>query len=165
MSSPAQLADGMVGVFHYTLRGDDGAVIDRSDGGPMAYLHGSHNIVAGLEEAMSGRGAGDTFTVVVPPEKGYGQHDPNGVQKVHRSNFPRNVEIDVGMEFEAAGADGHRFRVRVVEAVGAYVTIDANHPLAGQNLNFDIQVVEVRAATAEELAHGHVHGPGGHHHH
>lgn len=164
MSASQQLADGKVGVFHYTLRDDAGNVIDQSNQGPMAYMHGAHHIVSGLEEAMEGRVVGDKFSVRVPPEKGYGQHHADGVQKVHRSNFPKDVDIQVGMEFEAMAQDGHRIHVRVVETIGAYVTIDANHPLAGQNLNFDIEVVEVRDATAEELAHGHAHGPGGHHH-
>jgi FKBP-type peptidyl-prolyl cis-trans isomerase SlyD len=164
MSAPQQVTDGQVVLFHYHLRSDDGATIDRSDGEPMAYLHGSHGIVAGLEEAMEGRVAGDTFSVKIPPEKGYGPRHDEGVQKVHRSNFPKDAAITIGTEFEAMGQDGHRFRVRVVEMVGAYVTIDANHPLAGQNLNFDIQVLEVRDATDEERSHGHVHGPGGHHH-
>lgn len=158
------VAHGKVVSFTYELRGDDGNVIDASGDAAMPYLHGFHNIVPGLEEALEGQGVGATLDVKVPPEKGYGEVNPDAIQKVHRSQFPKDVDIQVGMSFEAATADGHRMRVHVIEQVGAYVTISANHPLAGQNLNFRVAIIDIRDATAEELAHGHVHGPGGHHH-
>lgn len=160
----ATLSENKVGVFHYVLTDDDGNVVDRSTDSPMAYMHGQGNIVPGLEEAMEGKSAGDSFNVKVPPEKGYGELNPDAEQKVHRSNFPSGMDIQVGMAFHAQSGEGHPIMVWVTEMIGAYVTITSNHPLAGKNLNFAIQIVDVRDASAEELAHGHVHGPGGHHH-
>lgn len=159
-----QIAENSAVAFHYTLTSDAGEVIDSSEGRePLAYLHGSGSIVPGLENAMTGRSAGERFTVKVSPEEGYGEHHEGMVQQVPRSAFQGVDQLEVGMQFQARGPQGV-MSVTIAAIDGDEVTVDGNHPLAGQNLNFAIEVVSVRAATEEELAHGHIHGPGGHHH-
>jgi FKBP-type peptidyl-prolyl cis-trans isomerase SlyD len=157
-------ADTVVSI-HYTLKLDNGEVVDTSSGGePLAYLHGHGNIVPGLESELTGRNVGDEFAVKVSPEEGYGPRDPRGVQVVPRGNFPDEIEIQPGMQFQAQTEDGHQIPLTVAGVEGDKVTVDMNHPLAGQNLHFQIEVTAVRKATDEELEHGHVHGPGGHNH-
>jgi FKBP-type peptidyl-prolyl cis-trans isomerase SlyD len=149
----------------YTLTGDDGQVIDSSKGRePLHYLHGAGNIIPGLESALEGKAQGDQVNVSVPPEQGYGPRDERMVQAVPRASFGGVAEIKPGMQFQAQTNAGPRI-ITVVDVQGDQVMIDANHPLAGQTLNFDVNVRDVRDATQEELSHGHVHGPGGHHHH
>ena len=151
--------------IHYTLKDDAGAVIDSSASGePLAYLHGHGNIVPGLERALSGRDAGDKLSVRVPPAEGYGEYDNQLVQSVPRRALRGIKDVQPGMHLHAQTEAGTR-TVTVTRVQGDMVTLDANHPLAGKNLNFDIQVEDVRQATEEELSHGHVHGPGGHHEH
>lgn len=158
-----QIGQDKVVMLHYVLRNDAGEVLDKSDADePLAYLHGNGNIIPGLEEALAGKSAGDKLTVAVPAEKGYGPHDPELVQSVPRRAF-EGSEVKPGMRFHAQMEDGPR-AVVVTRVQGDMVTIDGNHPLAGQNLNFQVEVAEVREASAEELEHGHVHGPGGHGH-
>jgi FKBP-type peptidyl-prolyl cis-trans isomerase SlyD len=159
-----QIAERTVASFHYTLTSPQGEVIDSSRGRePLPYLHGVGQIVPGLEKAMAGRVAGDTFQVVVPADEGYGESNPEMMQSVPRAAFPADVEIEPGMQFEAQGPMGPV--TVVVKSVDAEtVTIDANHPLAGMPLHFDIEIVDVREASVEEVLHGHVHGAGGHHH-
>lgn len=158
-----QIAREKVVTFEYTLTGDDGEVLDSSEGGePLSYIHGTGSIVPGLESALEGRVAGDALQVRVRAADAYGEHDEQMIQRVPRGMFPPG-EIEVGMQFHAQTHDGARIvTVMLVEA--GQVTIDANHPLAGKDLSFDVKIVEVRDATADELHHGHVHGPGGHHH-
>jgi FKBP-type peptidyl-prolyl cis-trans isomerase SlyD len=159
-----RIADRTVATFHYTLTNDAGEVLDTSDGRqPLPYLHGAGNIVPGLEKEMTDKAAGDTFNVKVSAEEGYGPHQPMMVQQVPRQAFAGVDQLEVGMQFEAQTGQGP-LAVVITEISGDTVTIDGNHPLAGQNLNFAIEVVEVREATVEECLHGHVHGPGGHHH-
>jgi FKBP-type peptidyl-prolyl cis-trans isomerase SlyD len=159
-----QIENGKVVTFHYTLTTDAGEQIDSSSGGePMAYLHGAGNIVPGLERQMSGRTSGDRFDAKVGPEEGYGvrQGDP---EPVPRQAFPEDVDIQPGMMFRAETSDGRVVPLWVAKVEEGTVWVDQNHPLAGENLNFAIEVVGVRDATDEEHSHGHVHGPGGHHH-
>jgi FKBP-type peptidyl-prolyl cis-trans isomerase SlyD len=159
-----QIAENTAVCFHYTLTNDAGEVIDSSAGRePLAYLHGAGSIVPGLENAMQGRAPGDRFEVKVAPEEGYGQRHEGMVQRVPRSAFQGVERIEVGMQFQARGPQG-QMSVTVAEVSAEEITVDGNHPLAGQTLNFAIEVVSVREASAEELAHGHVHGPGGHQH-
>ena len=148
-----------VAAIHYTLRDSNGTVLDSSQGrDPLYYLHGANNLIPGMEEGLEGRAKGDHLQLDVAPEKGYGKRDPALVEEVPRKAFG-GQNIEVGMQFEAN--DG---QVITVTKVGPEtVTVDANHPLADQNLHFDVEVLDVRDATADELAHGHVHGPGGHH--
>jgi FKBP-type peptidyl-prolyl cis-trans isomerase SlyD len=158
-----QVARDAVVLIHYTLKNDGGEVLDSSEGSePLAYLHGGGNIISGLEEALEGKVAGDHVSVSIPPEKGYGVHDQALIQRVPRRAF-QGGSIQPGMRFTAQTEHGPR-QVVVTQVAGDMVTVDGNHPLAGQSLHFDVDVTEVRLATEEELAHGHVHGPGGHHH-
>lgn len=159
-----QIAERTVSLFHYTLTNPAGEVIDASpQGQPLAYLHGAGNIVPGLENAMTGRDVGDRFDVVVSPAQGYGERNPELVQVVPRAAFQGVDVIEPGMQFQAQGPHGTML-VTVAAVDADNVTVDGNHPLAGQPLHFAIEVAQVRAATAEELEHGHVHGAGGHHH-
>ena len=159
-----QIAENAVALFHYTLTNDAGEVLDSSRGRePLAYLHGAGNIVPGLEEAMEGKKVGDSFKVDVAPEDGYGLHHEGLVQDVPRAAFQGVDEIEPGMSFQAQTPQGVH-SVTVTKVTPEMVTVDGNHPLAGQTLHFDVEVTEVRAATEEELQHGHVHGVGGHHH-
>jgi len=145
----------------YTLKDDDGTVLDTSEGrGPLAYLHGASNIIPGLERELEGMEAGEEFEVTVPAEDAYGERNPELVQTIERSQFPEGSDPQVGQQFQAQTPAGSR-TVTVVEVEGDSVTIDANHPLAGKPLNFKGQVVDVRDATDDELQHGHPHGPEG----
>ena len=148
----------------YKLTGDDGKLIDSSEGGePLAYLHGTGTIIAGLEEALEGRGSGDSLKVSIAPEKGYGVRDETKRLTVKRSQLKGADEIKPGLQLQAQMPNGPQL-FTVTSMDDESVTLDGNHPLAGTTLNFDVTVKEIRDATAEELAHGHVHGPGGHHH-
>lgn len=159
-----QIADECVVHFHYKLTDDAGELIDASaEHQPLAYLHGAGNIVPGLEKAMQGRESGDSFEVKVAPEEGYGHRNDALVQTVPKEMFQGIDSIETGMRFTAE-SDRGPVAVTVTEVDGDQVTVDGNHALAGQNLNFAIEVTEVCEATAEELEHGHVHGPGGHEH-
>jgi FKBP-type peptidyl-prolyl cis-trans isomerase SlyD len=150
-------------LFDYTLTDDDKEIIDSSkDGGPLAYLHGEGQIVKGLEKVMEGKKAGDSFSVTVSPEEAYGMPDPAKIAVVSADQIEGGEDLEEGMQLEASNDEGEQIVV-VSKIEGDKVTLDGNHPLAGMTLHFDITVREVRAATAEEIAHGHVHGPGGHH--
>ncbi len=150
--------------IHYTLKADSGEVIDSSAGGePLAYLHGHGNLVPGLERELTGKNAGDKLQVKISPADGYGEHDPQLVQRVPRRALKGVGNVRVGMRLHAQTDHGPK-PVTVTQISGDMVTLDGNHPLAGKNLNFDVEIAAVRAATEEELSHGHVHGVGGHHH-
>jgi FKBP-type peptidyl-prolyl cis-trans isomerase SlyD len=159
-----EIAADRVVLIHYTLKDDNGAVIDTSAGAePLAYIQGHGNLVAGLEKALEGKQDGDAVAVAVAPADGYGIRDAALVQRVPKRSMQGSGEIKKGMQFQARTDDG--MRVFTVTAVtGDMVTLDGNHPLADKTLNFDVEIVSVREATAEELEHGHVHGAGGHHH-
>ncbi|HEY6484603.1 MAG TPA: peptidylprolyl isomerase [Steroidobacteraceae bacterium] len=149
--------------LHYTLKDDDGALIDHStEGEPLAYLHGYGNLVAGLERALEGKHSGDKLSVNIAPREGYGEYSKALVQKIPRRTLKGISKVTVGMRLQAQTEQGPK-AVTVTNVTGDLVTIDANHPLAGRNLHFDVEIKDVRDATAEELAHGHAHGPGGHH--
>ena len=159
-----QIAKDLVACIEYTLTDDAGTVIDSSVGGePLAYLHGAGNIIPGLEDALEGKKVGDSFKVSIAPADGYGEKNEGLMQVVPKEMFQGVDTIEVGMQFHAQTDHGMQ-AITVVAVDGSNITVDGNHPLAGQNLNFDVKVVEVRAASAEELDHGHVHGAGGHHH-
>jgi len=159
-----QVARDAVVLIHYTLTNDSGEVLDTSAGSePLAYLHGAGNLISGLEEALEGKAAGDALLVALTAEKAYGVRDASLVQQVPRRAFQGVKELKAGMRFTAQTEQGPR-SVMVTRVAGDMVTVDGNHPLAGQALNFDVKIESVRAATAEELSHGHVHGPDGHHH-
>jgi len=150
--------------LHYTLRDEQGTVLDSSNGrAPLSYLHGKGNIVPGLEQALAGRSAGDKLDVTVRPEQGYGRRDDRLVQIVPRNRFTEGSDLAPGMQVRATGSQSSRL-VTILRVERDFVTVDGNHPLAGRTLVFSVQVAEVRKATHEEVSHGHVHGPGGQHH-
>ena len=166
MSENLLIADGHVVVLNYTLRSDEGEVIDASTTeDPMAYLHGADNIVPGLEQALSGKAAGFTGKVTVAPEDGYGEREDLPPQAVPRAAFPPNVQLAPGMQFMAEGPDNHPAPIWISRVEGDQVFVDPQHPLAGKTLHFDVEVLAVRKATENELSHGHPHGPDGHGHH
>jgi FKBP-type peptidyl-prolyl cis-trans isomerase SlyD len=159
-----EIAADRVVLIHYTLKNDAGNVIDSSAGGePLAYIQGHGNLVAGLEKALDGKQDGSNVSVSVTPEEGYGKHDPNLIQRVPKRTLQGSGDVKKGMQFQARTDDGMRL-FTVTAVIGDMVTLDGNHPLSDKTLHFDVQVVGVREATAEELEHGHVHGAGGHHH-
>ena len=156
------IADKSVVGISYLLKNDQGEELDgSSDGEPLLYLHGYRNIVQGLEEALAGKNIGDSLNVVVPPEKAYGEKKAEMMGKVPLSAFEGMGEVKPGMRFDAEGPDGHRQMIVIEEVGEEEVTINGNHPLAGETLHFDVTVESIREATAEELDHGHVHKPGG----
>lgn len=155
------ISDKCVASFHYTLTDNDGKVLDSSEGQePLAYLHGAQNIVPGLEKELAGKTVGDKVSVRVPPAEGYGEKDDQLIQELPRSMFGGIDNIEAGMAFQAQTEHGMQV-VEVINVEGDTVTIDGNHPLAGIDLNFEVEITEVRDATTEELEHGHVHAPGG----
>ena len=152
------IGDNAVVSIHYTLTDDEGAVLDSSEGAePLNYLHGAGNIIPGLEKALVGKTTGATLKVSVAPEEGYGDVQPDLLQQVPLAAFQGVETVEPGMAFDAQDAQG-KVRRGVVKSVNdETVVIDANHPLAGVQLNFDVEVVAIRDATEEEIAHGHVH--------
>lgn len=159
-----QIAESAVVSIHYKLTNDAGEVLDTSEGSDaLVYLHGHGNLIPGLEKALVGKQAGDKLDVRVAPGEAYGEHNPQLIQQVPRRAFQGVQDVKVGMRFQTQGPNGPTSIV-VTRVAGDMVTVDGNHALAGQHLNFAVEIVEVRAASEEELAHGHVHGPGGHHH-
>ena len=159
-----KIAENKVALIDYTLRDNDGEMIDSSEGaGPLAYLHGAGNIVEGLEEALIGKKAGDKVKASIEPAKAYGERYEDMKQEVPKKLFGGVENIEVGMQFQSETDEGPVL-VTVMGISEEMVTVDGNHPLAGVHLNFDVTVREVREPTAEELEHGHVHGEGGHQH-
>lgn len=155
-----QVANNCVVVIDYVLRDDDGDILDASQDGDFAYLHGAENIISGLENALSGKQAGDKVSVRIEPKDAYGAIDPDRIQVVPRDMFEADADIQAGMQFHAQSPEGHMMVITVTEVDGDEITIDGNHAMAGMNLNFEVDVVEVREASAEELSHGHVHSAG-----
>jgi FKBP-type peptidyl-prolyl cis-trans isomerase SlyD len=147
--------------FHYTLRDSQGRLLDASTGSePVSYLEGAGQIIEGLEEQLGALGVGSKQRLGVPAVKAYGLHDASQVQRVNRALLPVEGELRVGDRFQA-GEDRYAPVVTVVAIDGDEVTLDANHPLAGVDLTFDVEVIAVRPATPEEIAHGHAHGRDG----
>ncbi len=159
-----QAEKNKVVTIDYTLKDNEGNLIDESNTGEFAYLHGANNIIPGLEKELEGKQAGDSIQVSIKPEDAYGEVDMAKIQQAPRSMFPQDVEIKPGMQFHAQTPDGQDVMVTVTAVEDDHVVIDGNHPLAGVTLNFDVTVRDVRDASAEEIEHQHVHGPGGHHH-
>ena len=146
--------------FHYTLTNDAGELVDTSrEGEPLPYLHGAHNIVQGLEDALEGKEVGDKLKVEVPPHLGYGEYMEEMVQQVPADMFAGMDTLEIGMQFHAEGTSGQQHIVTVTAIDGDKVSVDGNHDLAGQNLHFDVEIMEVREPTEDEKSHGHVHGP------
>jgi len=153
-----QISQNTVASIDYTLKDPDGQVLDTSDGRePLTYLHGAGNLIPGLETALEGSAEGDSVSVTVQPDEGYGERDESLIQQVPRAAFEGVEQVEPGMRFQATDEQGQGRIVTVTSVEGEDVTVDANHPLAGVPLNFDVSVVEVREASAEEIEHGHVH--------
>ncbi|HEY8331197.1 MAG TPA: peptidylprolyl isomerase [Pseudomonas sp.] len=160
-----QIAANKAVSIDYTLTNEGGEVIDSSAGGaPLVYLHGAGNIIVGLEKALEGKQPGDELDVTIEPQEAYGDYSVELVAVLNRAMFEGVDELEVGMQFHASAPDGGMQIVTIRDIEGEDVTVDGNHPLAGQSLNFKVKVIDVRDASAEEIAHGHVHGEGGHHH-
>jgi FKBP-type peptidyl-prolyl cis-trans isomerase SlyD len=159
-----QIAKNKVVSIDYTLTNAKGEVLDKSSKGqPLQYIQGQGHLIPGLERVLEGKGAGDAVKAAIPAKDAYGDRDEELMQIIPKDSFADIPDLKVGMELEAEGDDG----VRVITVVGIEedrVVVDGNHPLAGMDLNFDVTIVGVRDATEDELGHGHVHGPGGHHH-
>ncbi|WP_029407656.1 peptidylprolyl isomerase [Thiomicrorhabdus sp. Milos-T2] len=148
----------------YTLTDAQGNLLDASGDEPLAYLHGNHNLIPGLEAELSNKQAGDKFVVTIPAEEAYGEKQNHLIQDgVPKEMFQGVDNIEVGMRFEAQSEQGFH-SVVITEINDETVTVDGNHEMAGMDLTFDIEVIDVRDATEEEISHGHAHGTGGHHH-
>lgn len=155
-----EISKNSVASIHYTLRDNEGNILDTSEGrDPLYYIHGIGNLIPGMEDGLEGKIKGDKFEIKVSPDKGYGELNPQLIQKVPMKAFG-GQEVKTGMKFKTDRGTV----VTVTEVQPEDVTVDGNHPLAGVELNFQVEVMEVRQATEEEIQHGHVHGPGGHHH-
>ncbi len=151
------IADQKVVSIHYKLTNEDGEILQESAAGePLSYLHGSGNIIPGLESALSGKATGDKLNVSVEPDQAYGARNDALVQELPRNVFQGIEDIQEGMQFQARSEQGTQV-ITVTKVDGDRITVDGNHPLAGQTLNFEVEVDSIRDATAEEIAHGHVH--------
>lgn len=160
-----QISENKVVSIDYTLKNHEGQVLDSSsERGPLAYLQGHQNIISGLETALQGKSAGESVQVTIPPSDAYGERDESLSQAVPRQMFQDADKVQVGMQFQTSSEQGGSQIVTVTDVDPEHVTVDANHPLAGETLTFDVTVVDVREPTQEEMDHGHVHGPGGHQH-
>lgn len=150
--------------FHYTLTDSEGTELDSSrSGDPLGYLEGSGNIIPGLETELKKLRVGEKKKVTVAAKDAYGEKNADMVMEVPRTQFPADVDIKVGDRFRTSD-DQYAPVFMVMKITESHVTIDGNHPLAGKELTFDVEITEIRDASEEELSHGHVHGPGGHHH-
>ena len=158
------ISHNTVVAIDYTLTNDEGEVLDSSSGrAPLYYLHGYGNIIPGLENALAGHTAGESLAVTVAPADGYGEHDPEKLQAIPRQNIPPHIPLEPGLQLTGRDQHGNTLPLWVFEVREDVVLVDGNHPLAGETLHFAVEIREVRAASSEELAHGHVHGPGGVH--
>lgn len=163
MSSPTIVENGVVVSIEYTLKNGDGDLLDKSEGSPLSYLHGASNIVPGLESELTGKKLGDKLHVEIAPADGYGEVQGPGAQPIDRSSFPADAPLHAGMSFMIETEEGP-MPLWITEVKDDVVLVDGNHPLAGVTLQFSVEIVELREASEEEIAHGHPHGPGGHHH-
>ncbi len=155
-----QISEGSVVSIDYSLKDDEGVLIDQSQPGhPLVYLHGYQNIIPGLEAQLEGKSAGDTVEASVAPVDGYGEYNSALEQELPRDRFQGVEELSVGMQFQA-GTEQGPVSVRITKVEGDLVTVDGNHPLAGKHLNFSVNIQEVRAGTEEEKAQGHVQSGG-----
>ena len=161
-----QITANKVAGIHYTLKNKQGEKIESSVGAePLVYLHGNGNLITGLETQLEGKKVGDKFTVQVKAADAYGDYDEELIETVAKADFEDQNELAVGKEFQYSDDEGEIYHVRIVKIDNETVTVDGNHPLAGQDLTFEVEVVSIRDASEEELDHGHVHDGSGHHHH
>jgi FKBP-type peptidyl-prolyl cis-trans isomerase SlyD len=159
-----EIEKDMVVELAYTLKNEAGEVLDEGDAEePLYYLHGHGNLLPRFEEHLAGLKQGAKSSFVIPARDGYGELVENNQQDIERTLLPSDEEPEVGMQLAANFGDGYRM-YEIIKVTTTHVTIDMNHPLAGVDLHFDVEVLSLRKAEPEEVAHGHVHGPGGHHH-
>ena len=159
-----ELSDNMVASVHYTGTLQDESVFDSSEGNdPLAFLVGHQQMIPGFEQEMQGAKVGERRTFTLTPDRAYGERDESGIVQLPRSQFPPDAELEVGMMLVAQVTEGP-LPFRILTIGEENITVDFNHELAGHDLTFSVEVVELRDATEEELAHGHVHGPDGHQH-
>jgi len=152
--------------MNFTLTDETGNVLDSTDtGGPFSFISGTGTVLPKLEEAVSIMMIGTKKQLKLEAKDGYGDYNEDAVQSVGKENFPEDFVLEAGMEYMASNPDGVQMPFIITNVEDETVTVDFNHPLAGKKLHFDLELLDVRDATAEELAHGHVHGAGGHHHH
>lgn len=164
MNAELKVADNMVVTIEYELK-VDGEVVDSSkDEGPLEYLQGHQNIIPGLEKELLGLKVGDSKSVTVQPADGYGEYEEDSVMNVPREEFPEDIPLEIGTELQVRDMEGEVAYAQIVEVGGDTITLDMNHPLAGEALHFEVKVVGVRAASEEEISHGHAHHAGGHGH-
>lgn len=160
-----QIAKNKVVTIDYTLKNNDGDVLDSSIGAEsLTYLQGANNLISGLETALEGKSIGEEISVCVDPKDGYGLRDEQRVQAVPKEMFG-DENVQVGAQYRTEGPAGEPLIVTVVAVDDSTVSVDGNHPLAGIELNFDVKILEIRDASETEIEHGHVHGPDGHPHH
>ncbi len=151
--------------INFTLKNSGGEILESTkDHTPLAFISGQNQILPKIEETVGEMLIGSKKSIVLHPAEAYGEYDENAVQKLDKKEFPDNVQLEEGMNFVANAPDGSKMPFIIKTIEGEAVTVDFNHPLAGETLDFDIELIDIRDATAEELAHGHVHGHGGHHH-
>ena len=159
-----ELSDNMVASVHYTGTLQDESVFDSSEGNdPLAFLVGHQQMIPGFEQEMQGAKVGERRTFTLTPDRAYGERDESGIVQLPQSQFPPDAELEVGMMLVAQVTEGP-LPFRILTIGEENITVDFNHELAGHDLTFSVEVVELRDATEEELAHGHVHGPDGHQH-
>jgi FKBP-type peptidyl-prolyl cis-trans isomerase SlyD len=163
MAKPEKIVDDVVVSLAYKLTVDGEVLDEAGDADAIQFLQGHRNIIPGLEGQLTGMKVGDSKSVVVSAEQGYGEVDKSSIEDIALSEFPESVKPEVGMELEIKDKEGNELWGRVLSLQGDTATMDFNHPLAGKELHFDVKVVDLRVATADELAHGHVHAPGHHH--
>jgi FKBP-type peptidyl-prolyl cis-trans isomerase SlyD len=156
-------ADKVVSI-HYTLTSQEGEVLDRSGSDPLDYLHGHQNIVPGLERQIAGKTEGDKFSAVVEAAEGYGERMPDAQKTIPREAFPADAPLREGVQLTAQAPDGQLIGLWILKVSDEEVLVDLNHPLAGQTLTFEVEVVSIRDSTDEERAHGHAHPGDGHGH-
>lgn len=159
-----QISKNSVVTLNYTLKNDEGDILDESKDSSFLYMHGAGGIIPGLEGQLEGKSVGDKFKAHIEPADGYGERDDSMVQVVPRDMFDKEHPIEVGIQFHAESPEGDMLTVTVTKIDDDDITVDGNHMLAGIALNFDVEIMEIREASTEEIEHGHVHGPGGHHH-
>jgi FKBP-type peptidyl-prolyl cis-trans isomerase SlyD len=151
--------------FNYVLKDENGELLDSTEkGGPFSFISGNHQILPGLEEAIGNMIIGSKKNIKLAAADAYGEYDENAVQKINRSLFPEEAELEIGMTYFAHSPEGQHLQFVITKIENEDITVNFNHPLAGKNLEFDVELLDVRDATPEEISHGHVHGPGGHHH-
>ncbi|NNL19988.1 MAG: peptidylprolyl isomerase [Ignavibacteriaceae bacterium] len=152
-------------IFNYTLKDDTGTVLDSSENKePLSFLSGSNTILPKLEKTLTGMIIGSKKNVKLSAEDAYGDYKEEAVQTVNKDQFPKEAQLTVGASYMANSPDGKQMPFVITEVKEQDITVDFNHPLAGKDLEFDVELIDVREATPEEMQHGHVHGPGGHHH-